>query len=180
MTGMSRIQENQLMTQASLITGDWLMSHAERIKLKVGQVLHEPDDVMQYVYFPDGSIVSLLHVMESGDFAETAVIDQLFGPEARELIQARIADVAEIPMQALAQVMNQLGHLPFLAVLANLAQARADQAPVVVLRNLLAGPVVQTLALVQRLRGLAPATVVHGLLHVLHEFALVSVHRLGS
>lgn len=74
MTAEIRSQENHLIVQAINITGDWLMANVERVRLKVGQVLHEPDDVMPYVYFPDGAIVSLLHVMESGDFAETAVI----------------------------------------------------------------------------------------------------------
>jgi CRP-like cAMP-binding protein len=46
----------------------------ERIPLSLGDALYEPAARQQYVYFPADSIVSKLHVLESGASAEIAVI----------------------------------------------------------------------------------------------------------
>ena len=65
---------NDLLGQIAALAGQPVLERIERVQLTVGQVLHEPDDVMQHVYFPVDCLVSLLHVMESGDFAETALV----------------------------------------------------------------------------------------------------------
>jgi len=65
---------NDLLRQIAALGGQPLLAQVERVQLREGQVLHEPDDVMRYVWFPVDGLVSLLHVMESGDFAETALV----------------------------------------------------------------------------------------------------------
>lgn len=65
---------NDLLGQIAALVGQSLLDQVEHVEFKVGQVLHEPDDVMPNVYFPVDCLVSLLHVMESGDFAETALV----------------------------------------------------------------------------------------------------------
>ena len=42
--------------------------------MPLGEVLYESGDKLQYVYFPTGSIVSLLYVMADGASAEIAVV----------------------------------------------------------------------------------------------------------
>ena len=51
-----------------------LFPHLDIISLPLGKVLYESGDVMQYVYFPTDSIVSLLYVMENGSSAEISVV----------------------------------------------------------------------------------------------------------
>jgi CRP-like cAMP-binding protein len=46
----------------------------EDVDMRLGDVLHEPGRTVRHVYFPTTSIVSLLHVLESGASAETAVV----------------------------------------------------------------------------------------------------------
>jgi hypothetical protein len=46
----------------------------ELVDLKLGQVLHEANGKMQYVYFPIDAIVSLLFVLENGSSTEIAVV----------------------------------------------------------------------------------------------------------
>ncbi|WP_129136128.1 Crp/Fnr family transcriptional regulator [Luteimonas sp. YGD11-2] len=65
---------NALLRQAVGLAGEPLLEQVERVQCREGQVLHEPDDVMRHVYFPVDGLVSLLHVMESGNFAETALV----------------------------------------------------------------------------------------------------------
>jgi len=49
-------------------------SHLELIPLKLGDVLYESGDRLQYVYFPTTAIISLLYVMEDGASAEIAIV----------------------------------------------------------------------------------------------------------
>lgn len=65
---------NDLLRQVAAMAGQPLLDHVERVHFREGEVLHEPDDVMRHVYFPVDGLVSLLHVMESGNFAETALV----------------------------------------------------------------------------------------------------------
>ena len=51
-----------------------LSPHLELGPLPLGEVLYESGDRMQHVYFPIGSIVSLLYVMADGASAEIAVV----------------------------------------------------------------------------------------------------------
>jgi CRP-like cAMP-binding protein len=44
------------------------------VQLALGQVIYEPDEQLQHVYFPTTSIVSLLYVMENGTSAEMGVV----------------------------------------------------------------------------------------------------------
>jgi len=48
--------------------------HLEVMPMKLGQVVYEAGDILQYAYFPIDCIVSLLYVMSDGDSAETAMV----------------------------------------------------------------------------------------------------------
>ncbi|HYP50662.1 MAG TPA: Crp/Fnr family transcriptional regulator [Pyrinomonadaceae bacterium] len=49
-------------------------SKLEPMSLKLGEVIYESGDKMDYVYFPTTAIVSMLYVMENGATAEIGVI----------------------------------------------------------------------------------------------------------
>lgn len=51
-----------------------VISHLELVSLKLGQVLYESGDRLDYVYFPTTAIVSLLYIMENGATAEIGVV----------------------------------------------------------------------------------------------------------
>jgi CRP-like cAMP-binding protein len=55
----------------------------EAVSLKLGQVMHESGDPMDYVYFPTTAIISLLYIMENGSTAEIGVVgnDGILGIE---------------------------------------------------------------------------------------------------
>jgi CRP-like cAMP-binding protein len=61
---------------ATLPVGEFkrLYPHLELVELPLGEVLYESGDQLQHVYFPTGSIVSLLYVMADGASAEIAVV----------------------------------------------------------------------------------------------------------
>jgi len=67
-------KQNRLL--AALPTADYerLVPHLELIQLTLGRALSESGSEPGYVYFPIGSIVSLLYVMEDGASAEIAVV----------------------------------------------------------------------------------------------------------
>ncbi len=49
-----------------------LLPHLKAVPLALGEILYEPGQQLQHVYFPTTSIVSLHYVMESGASAESA------------------------------------------------------------------------------------------------------------
>jgi CRP-like cAMP-binding protein len=51
-----------------------LAPHLEAVPMKLGQVVYEAGDTLEYAYFPIDCIVSLLYVMRDGDSAETAMV----------------------------------------------------------------------------------------------------------
>jgi len=48
--------------------------HLERVDLRLGQVLYEPDRPQRHAYFPTSGIVSLFSLMGSGESSEVAVV----------------------------------------------------------------------------------------------------------
>lgn len=52
----------------------WFAEHLESVQLEVGEMLYEPGQPQPWVYFPDGAIISMLYVMESGASGEVAIV----------------------------------------------------------------------------------------------------------
>src|ERR1700737_3351547 len=44
------------------------------VKLRVGQVLHEPNEAISHVYFPDTCVISLLTLTEKGKALEVGLV----------------------------------------------------------------------------------------------------------
>ncbi|HBL10317.1 MAG TPA: Crp/Fnr family transcriptional regulator, partial [Cyanobacteria bacterium UBA11162] len=51
-----------------------LTPYLEEVSLPVGQVLYEPGEVIQYVYFPNQAMVSLVSILEDGSTAEVGMV----------------------------------------------------------------------------------------------------------
>ncbi len=51
-----------------------LLPMLELVSFRLGQVLHESGDKMEYVYFPTTAIISMLYVMQNGMTAEIGVV----------------------------------------------------------------------------------------------------------
>lgn len=70
---------------ATLVSSDYerIAAKLEPVTLRLGQVMHESGDAMEYVYFPTTAIVSLLCIMENGATAEIGVVgnDGILGIE---------------------------------------------------------------------------------------------------
>ena len=79
----SDARENFLLAALSSEAFERVYDDLEAVPLKLGQVLHESDEPMAYVYFPTDCIVSLLYIMENGETAEIGVVgkDGILGVE---------------------------------------------------------------------------------------------------
>ena len=64
--------QNHLLAALPMAEFERLAAHLELVPLRLGEMLYEPDEQLQYAYFPTTSIVSLQYVTESGASAETA------------------------------------------------------------------------------------------------------------
>ncbi|MGA2562846.1 MAG: Crp/Fnr family transcriptional regulator [Steroidobacteraceae bacterium] len=67
-------QDNHLLGVLPTSDFERLKPHLEPVSLTLGEALSESGIVLQHVYFPVNSIVSLLYVMENGGSAEIAVV----------------------------------------------------------------------------------------------------------
>jgi CRP-like cAMP-binding protein len=74
MPQVSNPKQNHLLAALPIGEFERLSPHLELVTMTLGDVLYESGDRMQYVYFPIGSIVSLLYVMADGASAEIAVV----------------------------------------------------------------------------------------------------------
>jgi hypothetical protein len=54
---------------------DRLFPHLQLVTMPLGRVLYESGDFLRYVYFPVDCMVSLLYVMENGESAEIAIVE---------------------------------------------------------------------------------------------------------
>jgi len=67
-------QDNHLLGALPQADFERLKPHLDPVSLALGEALSESGIVLQHVYFPIESIVSLLYVMENGGSAEIAVV----------------------------------------------------------------------------------------------------------
>jgi CRP-like cAMP-binding protein len=76
---MQRVQEhqrleNRLLAALSEDHYQHLLPHLEPVSLALRQVLHEPGEPLEYVYFPTQGMVSLVSIMKEGAMVETGLI----------------------------------------------------------------------------------------------------------
>src|SRR5512133_1493338 len=74
MRGPHSPRQNYLLAALPVGESKRLYPYLELVPLPLGEVLYESGDQLQHVYFPTGSIVSLLYVMADGASAEIAVV----------------------------------------------------------------------------------------------------------
>lgn len=66
--------ENQLLASLSRETYEKLAPNLKRVWLKQGKRLHEPDEIIEELYFPIDCMVSITITMSDGSTAETGVV----------------------------------------------------------------------------------------------------------
>jgi CRP-like cAMP-binding protein len=67
-------EHNHLLAALTPAERERMFPHLRLVAMPLGKVLYESGDVLEYVYFPTDSIVSLLYVLESGASAEISVV----------------------------------------------------------------------------------------------------------
>ena len=68
------VQSNQLLGALEVASRKRITSHLEQVDLKLGAVVCEAGGLLKHAYFPQGSVLSLLTVLENGSAIETANI----------------------------------------------------------------------------------------------------------
>jgi CRP-like cAMP-binding protein len=66
--------QNQLLRSLPRADFDLLAPHLSEVLLRQGEVLLEPGDPVEHVYFPHTAVISLLAVMRDGQTVETATV----------------------------------------------------------------------------------------------------------
>jgi CRP-like cAMP-binding protein len=68
------VPTNQLLSSLPEQEYDRLVPHLEEVWLSIGQVLYELDEAIEFVYFPNQSMVSLVSMMENGATTEVGMV----------------------------------------------------------------------------------------------------------
>ena len=69
-----RQTENYILSSLPLEEYERLRPHLTPVSLERGQVLYEPEGEIEYVYFPETSVISLSLIMEDGETAEVGAV----------------------------------------------------------------------------------------------------------
>jgi CRP-like cAMP-binding protein len=73
-TQRNDVRSNQLLGALELASRKRIGPHLEPIKLKLGDLVCEAGGLLKHAYFPQGTVLSLLTVLEDGSAIETANI----------------------------------------------------------------------------------------------------------
>lgn len=71
---LNSIRSNQLLGALEPTSRNRIDPHLERVEFKLGAVVCEAGGLLKHAYFPEGSVLSLLTVLENGSAIETANI----------------------------------------------------------------------------------------------------------
>jgi CRP-like cAMP-binding protein len=66
--------KNQLLAALPIEEYQNLAPHLEPVELPLRQVLHEPGEPIEYIYFPTEAMISLVSIMKDGSTVEVALI----------------------------------------------------------------------------------------------------------
>lgn len=100
------LTQNQLLSGLPRLSFQRLAQHLEPVTLRYEQVLYEPGCEIDYVYFPYGSVVSLLSVLGSRQTVEVAAV----GSEG--MIGASVAfGIDTAALRAIVQVSGQAARM---------------------------------------------------------------------
>lgn len=135
---------NQLLT--ALPSGDYerLTLLLETVTLSLGQVLYEPNQSIEYAYFPITAIISHLNVMEGGREVETVTI----GNEGMIGVPL-ILGTEHIPMRAIVQIPGAALRIPAKTIQAELSVSRSLQSLLLRYIQTLMNQIAQNLACTQ-------------------------------
>ena len=123
----SHSTENQILAGLDKTDYQYLFSLLERVSLSLGEHVYEAGSVLNYVYFPETAVFSMLATMEDGRTIEV-------GPVGREgLVGLRIALGAEtIPDRVIVHIAGNA-----LRLKASVLKAELDDGRKTLFRNLL-------------------------------------------
>jgi hypothetical protein len=66
--------ENGVLSALPVVARDAFLSKLQPVSLPGGQVLYEPSEIIQFVYFPTSAVISKMNVMEDGESVAVAVV----------------------------------------------------------------------------------------------------------
>ncbi|WLT37221.1 hypothetical protein NON20_14760 [Synechocystis sp. B12] len=74
MTNNPPIKLNQLLGLLPVEAYKRLAPHLKKVVYKTGTVLYEPNEVMEFAYFPNTAMISVVSIMEDGSTTEIGLI----------------------------------------------------------------------------------------------------------
>ena len=67
-------KHNHLLAAFSASVRERILPHLKLVELELGDVIYEPGQAVEYVYFPANCIISMLYVLENGSSTEVSIV----------------------------------------------------------------------------------------------------------
>ena len=105
--------QNHLLAALSEVEHRDLVSNLTKVSLSLGEVLHQANAEIQFVYFPETCVISILSTMEDGSTVEVGVVGNEGMLGLRVLLGVKttphsaIVQVAGSAMRMSAQLLDQ-------------------------------------------------------------------------
>lgn len=111
---------NQLLAALPVEAYQRLLPHLELISLPLRKVVHQPNEAIEYVYFPNQALISLVTILEDGSTVENSLV----GREGMIGIQVVLGN-RTMPHQAIVQISNGGMRMPIAALMAEFNRKEA-------------------------------------------------------
>jgi CRP-like cAMP-binding protein len=100
--GSRNLVANKLLAALPQEEYEHLLPNLETIPLRLKQILYQPNEPIQYVYFPNSGVISLINIMEDGGAIEVATL----GNEAMVGIPILLG-ADQVPAETFVQVPGE-------------------------------------------------------------------------
>ncbi len=103
----SKLTGNKVLNALSAAEYKKIGERLEKIEMKLGTVLYYPGEKIDYVYFPETSVISIVMVLENGDTVESGVIGKEGFSGAAVILSEEVS-----PQEATVQLTGEGFRLP--------------------------------------------------------------------
>ncbi len=103
----SKITGNKVLNSLSAAEFKEIEKRLEKIEMILGNVLYYPGEKIEYVYFPETSVISIVMVLENGDTVESGIIGKEGFSGAAVILSEDIS-----PQEATVQLSGEGYRLP--------------------------------------------------------------------
>ena len=103
----TRVVKNSVLNSLAAAEFENIEKYLEKLEFLVGKVLYYPAEKLEYVYFPETCVISIVTVLENGDSVESGIVGSEGFSGAAVIFHEEVS-----PLEATIQLSGELFRLP--------------------------------------------------------------------